>query len=108
MFAAGASAAGLAVSARSLGAATVATPRCTTSSLAVLPTLAGSAVASVTISGVPAACGGAMVRVTVNNGSAAGSGSMTVPAGGGTIVVPVTGSPTVDANVQIDLAMEGP
>ncbi len=104
----GASAAGLSVTTRTLGSTTVGTPRCATGAISVLPVLSGSAVASVTIASLPAACAGATARVTVNNGSATGSGSGTVPAGGGSLGVTIGGSPAVDANVQVDLVLEGP
>jgi hypothetical protein len=101
-------AAGLAVSTGSLGAASVAVPRCTTTALTVLPVLSGSTVSSVSVSGLPASCGGATVRATVDTGTARGSGSSTVPAGGGSLSVSITSGPALVAATAIELVVEGP
>jgi hypothetical protein len=102
------SAASLSLSARSLGAVTLATPRCTTAALNVLPVLSGSTVSSVTIATLPAACGGATLKVTVNTGVTTGSGSIAVPAGGGSTTVPIAGGPALTASTAIDAILEGP
>jgi hypothetical protein len=102
------SAANLAVVPGSLGARTVSTPRCTNAGLAVIPILSGSAVGSVTVGTLPTTCGGATLKVTVDTGSSTGSGSTTVPAGGGSVTVPITVAPTLDADVRIDILLDGP
>jgi len=101
-------AAGLAFTSTRLGAATVSSPRCTANGLDVLPTLSGSTVAGVTVRSLPAACGGAVIRVSANNGTASASGSSVVAAGGGSVSIAISGGPGMDANVEIDLVMEGP
>jgi hypothetical protein len=113
MFAAGTSlvvgsAAGLALSLTYLGAAAMTTPRCTSSALSVLPVLTASNVTSVTIATLPAGCGGATIKVTVDSGVTSGSGSAAVPGGGGSMTVPITAGPVLDANVEIDFVLEGP
>ena len=102
------SAASAALTVRTLGAASVATPRCTNAGLAMIPTLSGSTVSSVSVGGLPAACGGATLRVTVNDGTVAGSGSATVPVVGGSLVVTIASSPTLTTHVEIDAVLEGP
>ncbi len=102
------SAASAALTVRTIGAASVATARCTNAGLTMVPTLSGSAVASVAVGGLPAACGGATLRVTVNDGTVAGSGSATVPAAGGSVAVTIASSPALNAHVEIDAVLEGP
>jgi len=92
----------------SLGAATTATPRCTTAGLTVLQNLTAGTVASVTVGGIPAACGGATLQVTVNNGVANSGGSAVVPGGGGSVVVTIAVPPAVTASEQTDLVLVGP
>ena len=91
-----------------LGAARVATPRCTTAGLTVFQNLAAGTVVSVTVGGLPAACGGATLQVTVNNGVADASGSAFVPAAGGTTTVSLGSAPAVTAAEQTDLLLIGP
>jgi len=103
-----AAAASLAVSSVSLGATTVATPRCTAAGLSVIQNLSALTVASISVSGLPAACGGATIQVTLNNGVTNSSGSATVPAGGGSVTVALAVPPAVTAVEQTDLVLIGP
>lgn len=91
-----------------LGAATVATPRCTTAGLSVLQNLSAGTVISVTVGGLSAACGTANLQVTVNNGVTNASGSAAVPAGGGSVTVTLGSAPLVTATEQTDLVLVGP
>ena len=102
------SAASLSFASGSLGAATTATPRCTTASLTVFQNLAAGTVASVTVGAIPAACGGATLQVTVNNGVTNSSGSAVVPGGGGAVTVNIAVPPAVTAAEQTDLVLVGP
>jgi hypothetical protein len=102
------SAASLSFASGSLGAATTATPRCTTAGLTVLQNLTASTVASVTVGAIPAACGGATLQVTVNNGVANSGGSAVVPGGGGSVTVTIAVPPAVTASEQTDLVLVGP
>jgi hypothetical protein len=101
-------AASLSLASGSLGAATTATPRCTTAGLSVLQNLTASTVSSVTVGVLPAACGGATLQVTVNNGVANSSGSAVVPGGGGSVTVTIAVPPAVTASEQTDLVLVGP
>jgi len=91
-----------------LGAATTATPRCTSAGLSVLQNLSAATVASVTVGTLPAACGGATLQVTVNNGVTNSSGSAAVPTGGGSVTVTLGIPPAVTASEQTDLVLVGP
>lgn len=91
-----------------LGAARVAMPRCTTAALTVVPNLAGSNVASVTVSGLPASCGTATLQVTVANGTTTGSGSAAVPAAGGSVTVALGTTPALTASTRTDILLVGP
>ena len=82
-----AAATSLTLTSGSVGAASVATPRCTTAGLTVIQNLSGTTVASVTVGNLPAACGGAILQATVNNGTTIGSGSATVPGAGGSLTI---------------------
>jgi len=101
-------AASLSLASGSLGAATAATPRCTTAGLSVLQNLTASTVSSVTVGVLPVACGGATLQVTVNNGVANSSGSAAVPGGGGSVTVTIAIPPAVTAAEQTDLVLVGP
>lgn len=101
-------AASLSLSSRTLGAATAATPRCTTAGLTVFQNLSAATVISVTVGAIPAACAAATIQVTLNTGAANASGSSTVPAGGGSVTVTLGSAPTVAVADQIDLVMVGP
>ena len=103
-----AAAASIDLTTASLGAATVAAPRCTSAGLAILQNLSGSSVISVTISNLPAACGGAIAQATVNNGSANSSGSATVPGGGGSVTVVLAAAVAVSASEATDVVLTGP
>lgn len=92
----------------SLGAARAATPRCTTAALVVTPTLAVANVASITVGNVPRACGGATLQATVSNGVTTGSGSVTVPAGGGSMVVVLSPTPPLTTAMKTYLVFVGP
>lgn len=102
------SAASLSFASGSLGAATTATPRCTTAGLTVLQNLSVTTVASVTVGSIPAACAGATLQVTVNNGVVNSGGSAVVPGGGGSVTVPIAVPPAVTAAEQTDLVLVGP
>jgi hypothetical protein len=101
-------AASLTFATASLGAATAATPRCTTGGLSVIQNLSGTTVVSVTVANLPAACGGAVLQATVNNGTTVGSGSSTVAAGGGSLTITLGLAPTVTVSELIDLVLIGP
>ena len=101
-------AASLSFTSDTLGAATAATPRCTTAGLSVLQNLSAGTVVSVTVGALPAACGGATLQVTVNNGVTNASGSAAVPGGGGSVTVILGSAPAVTATEQTDLVMVGP
>ena len=101
-------AASLALTSGSLGAASAASPRCTTAGLSVLQNLSGTTVISVTIGNLPAGCAGATAQATVNNGVTNSSGSATVPAGGGSVTVVLALAVAVTAAEQTDLVMAGP
>lgn len=101
-------AASLSFASGSLGAATTATPRCTTAGLTVFQNLTAGTVTSVTVGGLPAACGGATLQVTVNNGVANSSWSAAVPGGGGSVTVALAVPPAVTAAGQTDLVLVGP
>lgn len=101
-------AASLALTSATLGAAAVATPRCTNAGLSVLQNLSGTTVISVTVGVLPAACGGATLQVSVNNGVANANGSTAVPIGGGSVTVTLGSAPAVSAAEQTDLVLIGP
>lgn len=101
-------AASLSFASGSVGAATTATPRCTTAGLTVFQNLAAGTVTSVTVGVLPAACGGATLQVTVNTGVANSSGSAAVPGGGGSVTVTLAVPPAVTAAEQTDLVLVGP
>ena len=102
------SAASLAITSSTLGAARVATPRCTVAGLTVFHTLVGSTVSSVTVGGVPSTCAGATLQVTVNNGSVNSAGSIVIPVGGGSVTAILGVATTVTAAQQTDLVLIGP
>ena len=91
-----------------LGAARVAVPRCTAAGLSVFQNLSVGTVVSVTVGGLPVACGGASLQVTVSNGVTSGRGSISVPAGGGSVTVILGSAPPVTAAEQTDLVVTGP
>lgn len=101
-------AASLSFASGSLGAATTATPRCTTAGLTVFQNLTAGTVTSVTVGVLPAACGGATLQVTVNNGITNSSGSAAVPGGGGSVTVTLAVPPAMTAAEQTDLVLVGP
>jgi hypothetical protein len=98
----------LAFSSNTLGAAKVATPRCTAAGLTVFQNLAAGTVVSVTVGALPAACGGATLQLTVNNGTVNATGSAAVPAGGGSVTVTLGSAPAVSTAEQTDLVVIGP
>ncbi|MCV0402739.1 MAG: hypothetical protein K5924_03400 [Chloroflexi bacterium] len=101
-------AASLALSTGSLGFATVATPRCTTTAMAVTPALTATTISSVTVGAVPSACGGATLNVTADDGTSAASGTAVIPGGGGTVSVALTGAASLLTSVRVDLVIVGP
>ena len=100
--------ASLSVSPRSLGAARLTVPRCTSSGFGVVNNLTGSNVVSVTVSNLPAGCGGATVQVAVNNGSASSTGAATVPAAGGSLTVALAAAVADTTFAQTDVLLTGP
>jgi len=102
------SAASVAILSGSLGAATIAVPRCTTAGLGVLNNLTAATVSSVAVSGIPATCGGATLQITVNNGLTNSSGSIAIPAGGGTVTVTLAPAVAVTGAEQTDAVIVGP
>jgi len=96
------------LSSGTLGAARAATPRCTNAALTVFQNLSAGTVASVTVGGLPVGCGGATLQVTVSNGATSGSGSISVPAGGGSVTVVLGSAPLVAAAERTDLVVIGP
>jgi hypothetical protein len=101
-------AASLTLDGRSLGMASVGTPRCTTAGIGVIQNLSGSNVISVSVSGLPAGCGSATLQVTVNNTAASSSGSAAVPAGGGAVTVTLGAAVAIAAIEEVDLVLTGP
>jgi len=101
-------AASLSVSPRSLGAARLAVPRCTSTGFGVINNLTGSNIVSVTVSSLPSACGGATVQVAVNNGSANSTGSGTAPAGGGSVTIALAAAVADTTFAQTDVLLTGP
>ena len=101
-------AASLSFASGSVGAATTATPRCTTAGLTVFQNMSAGTVISVTVGALPAACGGATLQVTVNNGVTNASGSAVVPGAGGSVTVALGAAPAVTAAEQTDLVLVGP
>jgi len=101
-------AASLVLSAGSLGAASISTPRCGTAGLGVVQNLSAGTIVSVTVSGLPSTCGNATLQVAVNTGTANATGSATVPAGGGSVTVTLSSAPTVATSEATDLVLLGP
>jgi hypothetical protein len=101
-------AASISFSSASIGAGTASTGRCTNTGLTVLQNLSGSNVASVTVGAIPGACAGATLLVSVTAGASTGSGSATVPAGGGSVTVALTGTPAATTGELTDLVLIGP
>jgi hypothetical protein len=96
------------VSVRSLGAAGVSTPRCTSSAVNILPNLSGSNFISVTVSGLPSSCGGATVQVAINNGTTSSTGAGTVPSGGGSVTVALAATVNATTVAETDILLSGP
>lgn len=101
-------AASLAATSGSLGAGSVAMPRCTTTGLSVIQNLSGSNVISVTVSGLPVACGNGSLQVAVYNGTASSTGSTAVPTGGGTVTVTLAAAIAVSTAETSDVMVVGP
>ena len=101
-------AASLAQTSDRLGAARVATPRCTAAGLTVVPVFTAATISSVTVGGIPAACGGGTLQAAVNNGITSSTGSTAVPAGGGSVTVTLAVAVALTAGVQVDAVMVGP
>jgi hypothetical protein len=101
-------AASVSFSSSTLGAARMATPRCTAAGLTVFQNLSGVNVISVTVGGLPPACGTATLQVTLDNGAANASGSAAVPAGGGSVTVTLGSALAVAVADQVDLVLVGP
>jgi hypothetical protein len=101
-------AASLSAASRTLGAASVNLPRCTTAGLGVVQNLSGSSVVSVTVSGLPSTCGTATLQVAVNDGAASSTGSAAVPVGGGSVTVILATAVAVSTAETTDLLVLGP
>ena len=101
-------AASLATSSDHVGAAMVATPRCTSAGLPVVPNFTVATVSSVTVSGIPAACGTGTLQAAVNNGLTSSTGSTAVPAGGGSVTVTLALAVALTATIQVDAVVVGP
>jgi hypothetical protein len=101
-------AASLTLTTHSLGAGAASSPRCATSSLAVVQNLTGTNVFSVTVGSVPAACAGATLSLTVNNGATSSGGSAIIPAGGGSVTVTLASAVGVTSAEETDLVVVGP
>ncbi len=101
-------AAGLTLTAATLGAASLSIPRCTNAALSVLPNLSTSTVASVTVGTLPAACATATLQVAVDNGTTSSTGSATAPAGGGSVTVTLAVPVALTTSVRTDLVLVGP
>jgi hypothetical protein len=98
----------LSLTSGSVGAASIAVPRCTAAGLGITHNLSGATVASVTVTGLPAACAGATLQATVNNGTTFGSGSTAVPVGGGSVTVTLGAAPAVTVAATTDIVLVGP
>ena len=98
----------LSLSPKSLGAARLTVPRCTSSGFGVVNNLTGSNVVSVTVSNLPAGCGGATIQVAVNNGSVNSTGSGTVPAAGGSVTVALAAAVADTTFAETDVLLTGP
>lgn len=92
----------------SIGAATVATPRCTSAGLTVVPVFTVATVSGIAVSGIPAACGGGTLQGAVNNGLTSSTGSIAVPAGGGSVTVTLDLAVALTPGVQVDALIVGP
>lgn len=105
-----ASASSLLVSTASLGAATAATLPCTTGALSVVPVYdaTGTLISSVSVGVLPSACGGGILQVGVTAGGTSGTGSMTVPAGGGTVTVTLSPQPPLGTVTSSSAVIVGP
>lgn len=101
-------AASAAVAPGTIGAARIATPRCTAAGLSVLQNLSAGTVVSVTVANIPSTCGSATIQLTVNNGVTSASGSGSVPAAGGSVTVALGSAPAVAAVEQTDVVILGP
>ncbi len=104
----GAFAESLALSAGTLGMASISTPRCTAAGLSVVENLSAATVISVTVGNLPAGCGNATLQVTLNNQLTSSSGSTTVPAGGGSATVTLAVAVALSASAEADLVLTGP
>ncbi len=96
------------LSAAHLGAASRATPRCTSSGLTLTQNLSGASVTSVTVAGIPVACGSATLYASLNNGSTRSSGSAVVAAGGGSVTVTLTAAVPASTADEADIVLTGP
>jgi hypothetical protein len=101
-------AASLTFDGRTLGMASIGTPRCAATGLGVIQNVSGSNVISVTVSGLPVACGTATLQVTVNNTAVSSGGSSSVPAGGGSVTVTLGSAIAIAAIEEVDLVLTGP
>jgi len=101
-------AAGLTVTAGTLGAGTMST-RCTTGGVGVVSNAGTSTVTSVTVSGIPASCGGGKLSATLTTPSASSSGGpVAIPAGGGSVTVTLAAAVTAKEAGFTTLLVQGP
>ena len=91
-----ASAAGLPISPRALGAGTATVSACDANGFAFAVSINTSGqITTVTVSGIDSACAGAVLRVTLASGATSvGSGSASLPSSGFTGSATITVSPT--------------
>jgi len=101
-------AASLAHTSGGLGAAAVATPRCTSAGLTVVPVFTLATISAVAVSGIPAACGNGTLQAAVNNGVTNSTGSIAVPGAGGSVTVTMAVAVALTASVQVDAVIVGP
>ena len=101
-------AANLGVTARTAGAGTASVARCDTDGISPIPTISGTNVVSVTVSGIASACGGGQASLRLSNGTTASTASATVPAGGGSVVMTLAASVALSQTIKIDFGIRGP
>jgi hypothetical protein len=104
-------AAGLTTSGDRIGAAQVATPRCTSAAVTVVETVTTTYVTGVTVSGIPSSCGNATIAMTLAEGTTVyyTPATQTVPAAGGQVVFAIpSGDVPVTAAAEADVVMTGP
>lgn len=102
------SASSLASSSASLGTSGAAVSRCQTTSLTVTQNLSGSNVVSVTVAGISSTCGNGVLSAAVDNLTASSSGSVTIPAGGGSVTATLGAAVALKDVERVDVSISGP